>query len=126
MGTLWGLGEGGTADHDRPVDRVADLLRLTSALSCARTAGEVSSTVCTIGGEILRARSSALWLSERGGRLVLVSSSGVPRELAQRYRSLHRDSSSPAVAVARSGEPLWVETEDDYRRVAPSIYENNG
>src|SRR5260221_4014940 len=111
-------------ERDRRSDRVADLLRLTSALSCARTAGEVSATVCSIGCEILGARSSALWLAERAGRLVLASSSGLPRELAQRYRLLDRDSGAPAVAVARSGEPLWVESEDDYRRVAPNIWDD--
>jgi signal transduction histidine kinase/ActR/RegA family two-component response regulator len=103
--------------------RVIKLQEVTAALSRASTAREVAEVACRIGTEAMEAHSGALWLLGPGGSLNLVGSWGAPDTFMEQFRTLDPQSNAPAFTVIRENQPLWVETVDDYRRLAPDYFQ---
>ncbi len=105
-------------------DRIARMQEITASMSRARTAAEVAGAVCEIGARALDALTGALWIRRDDGALELAGSSGIPPTLVDQFRVIAPDAKgTPALEVLRTGEALWIETEEDYRRVAPEIFE---
>lgn len=103
--------------------RVARMQEITAALSQARTLQEVAHAACEIGSRATSASSGAVWLLNDEGDLALVGRSGPPESLVDRFRLIPRSSTGvPALEVVRTGEPAWVETEEDYARRSPELH----
>jgi signal transduction histidine kinase/CheY-like chemotaxis protein len=104
--------------------RVTRMQEVTAALSRASTADEVATTACRMGSEAMEAQSGALWLTRKDGSLRLAGSWGTPREFIEQFTFIAKGKKGAPVAhVAETGEAVWVETSDDYRRLAPDIFE---
>ncbi len=105
-------------------DRVSRLQEVTAALSRARTADEVAEVTCRIGSQAMEAYSGVIWLADGSGGLVMAGHWGTPEEFIDHYRVLPPgDRRFPAIDVVRTGEPVYVETRDDWRRVAPTLFD---
>jgi hypothetical protein len=108
----------------RASDRLGRLHWVTASLSRAGTAEEVIEAACRVTSEATVDRSTAaLWMREGDGVLYLYGSWGPPSALLDSWRTIPRDANLPCQRVVESGQALWVETEDDYRRVSPELYE---
>ena len=102
--------------------RVGKLQEVTAALSRASTSDEVVSAACRLGTELMEGRSAALWLAREDRSLYLSGFWNIPEEYIQHFREIPADSEHlPAVHVLRSAQSVWVETLEDYVRVAPSL-----
>ena len=112
------------AAEERARLRVVRMQEITAAMSSARTAREVADAACCIGVQSSDAVAAMLWVLEEDGSLVLVGTFGVPEPFMAQFRTIPADAQdSPALRIVRTGEPAWVETEDDYRRLSPEILE---
>jgi len=112
------------AAESRARVRITRMQEVTAALSRASTAEEVAEVACRIGSEAMEARSGALWLVQNDGSLRLAGSWGTPPTFMDQFRVIATDEQgAPAIEVVRRRRPIWVETEDDYREVAPAIFE---
>ena len=104
--------------------RIGKMQEVTAALSRARTAREVAEAACRIGSAAMAAKSGALWLARDDGALALAGSWGTPENFIREFRVIERDREGlPATMVMRTAEPVWVETEADYRSEAPAIFD---
>src|SRR4051794_32252830 len=104
--------------------RAGRLQEIVAALSRASTATDVAETACRIAGELMEANAGALWLSNEDGSLGLAGAWGSPREFIDQFRVLPASTPGiPAFEVVRLRQPLWIESEDDYRRFGPAVYE---
>jgi signal transduction histidine kinase/CheY-like chemotaxis protein len=104
--------------------RAGRLQEIVAALSRASTATDVAETACRIAGELMEAKAGALWLTMEDGSLELAGAWGTPREFIQQFRILRVGRPGlPALEVLRLREAMWIESDDDYRALAPAIYE---
>ena len=104
--------------------RVTKLQEVTAALSRASTSDEVVRAACRLGTELMEGRSAALWLARADDSLYLAGFWNIPEDYIQHYREIPADAEHmPAVHVLRTAKSVWVETLDDYRRVAPRLVE---
>jgi hypothetical protein len=108
----------------RASDRLRRLHWVTASLSRAGTPEEVIEAACRVSSEATVDQSAAaLWMFEGDGALHLYGSWGSPAAFLDLLRIIPPDSSLPCQQVAKSGQALWIETEDDYRRASPELYE---
>jgi PAS domain S-box-containing protein len=113
------------AGEQRAREHLARLQELTAALSRARTVHDVADVVCRLGTEAIGAASGAIWTADADGALVLAGSWGVAPEFSQQFRRLPAgDERFPVMRVLRTGEPMWINTREDFAQAAPAIYEN--
>ncbi|HEY5949754.1 MAG TPA: ATP-binding protein [Kofleriaceae bacterium] len=104
--------------------RAGRLQEIVAALSRASTATDVAETACRIAGELMEAKAGALWLTTDDGSLELAGAWGTPREFIDQFRVLRVGTPGvPALEVLRLREPLWIESDEDYRRFGPAVYE---
>jgi signal transduction histidine kinase/CheY-like chemotaxis protein len=104
--------------------RAAKLQEIVAALSRASTATDVAESACRIAGELMEARAGALWLSVDDGSLELAGGWGTPREFIEQFRVLRVGTPGvPALEVVKTREPLWIESDEDYRRFGPAVYD---
>jgi signal transduction histidine kinase/CheY-like chemotaxis protein len=104
--------------------RAAKLQEIVAALSRASTAAEVAESACRIAGELMEAKAGALWLAVDDGSLELAGSWGTPREFIDQFRVLRAGTPGvPAFEVMRTRQPLWIESDADYRRFGSAVYE---
>lgn len=106
--------------------RAGRLQEIVAALSRASTATDVAETACRIAGELMEANAGALWLTapDGDGSLELAGAWGTPREFIDQFRVLRVGTPGvPALEVLRRREAIWVESDEDYRRIAPAVYE---
>ena len=104
--------------------RAGRLQEIVAALSRASTATDVAETACRIAGELMEAKAGALWVSTDDGSLELAGAWGTPREFIDQFRVLPVGTPGiPALEVVRLREALWIESEEDYRRFGPAVYE---
>ena len=103
----------------RSRSRIARMYEVTAAFSRASTVEEVGEVACRIGGEAMEARSVTLWTARGDDTLGLASVWGSEPSLIGRLREFAVD----AAAWVRQFGALWVETEDDYRRIHPEAFE---
>jgi signal transduction histidine kinase/ActR/RegA family two-component response regulator len=109
----------------RARQRTARMQEVTAALSRASTARDVAEVACRIGSEAMEAHSGALWLGQLDGSLHLAGSWGTPRSFMDQFRVVPAGAVGiPAFDVVREAQATWVETEEDYRRDSPEIYES--
>ncbi len=104
--------------------RVGKLQEVTAALSRASTSDEVVSAACRLGTELMEGRSAALWLAREDHSLYLAGYWNIPEPYIEHYRDIPAGAEHiPAVHVLRTAKSVWVETLEDYARVAPQLIE---
>ncbi len=103
--------------------RIGRLQEVTACMSRAKIPEEVFDAACRGGGEAMEAQSAGLWTLEDDGTLRLAGSWGATPELRNRFHVVPASVKLPAEHVARTGRPLWVETEDDFRAMSPELHE---
>jgi PAS domain S-box-containing protein len=110
------------AAEQRAREQLTRMQRLTAALSRARTVSEVADVVCRLGTETIGASSGAIWTADPDGALVLAKSWGVDPSFSANYRVLAAgDERFPAIRVLRTGEPIWINTRDEFVEIAPVL-----
>lgn len=105
--------------ESRARSRIGRMQEVTAAFSRASTAEEVAEVACRIGGEAVDARSATLWSVRDDGGLSLTSLWGADPSFVDELRDL----SARVLEPVRRFGALWIETEDDYRRVFPESFE---
>jgi signal transduction histidine kinase/ActR/RegA family two-component response regulator len=104
-------------------ERLARLQRVTASLSCASTPEEVIEAACRATSEATEGQSAALWMLGGDGALRLAGSWGTRiSELLDQFRVIPAGANVPAQQVLQTGQPIWVETEDDYRAASYEAY----
>ncbi|CAA9380010.1 MAG: Chemotaxis protein methyltransferase CheR, partial [uncultured Pseudonocardia sp.] len=103
------------------LDRVDRLQRATAALSAAATPAEVAATLVERLGELLGTPAVAVWQQHGDDLLEHLDLGGWTAAIRADWRSLPVDEASPAGAAAVRREPVWVETEDDWRARYPRL-----
>ncbi len=99
---------------DGVVRRLRALQSVTSELSNARTARQVARVMGTAGAAAIGADRCAIWTTGAEGDLHLVCPDDQPAPYLREWIVLPlRRSDLPAVQAFRSGEPTFVESEED-------------
>ena len=98
----------------RARERATRLLDFTTALSEARSVGEVTSVVLTKGVAIVEA-SRAVLVALRGEKVTLLGTRGISEELEASLRTLTLESEVPVIQALRKGEMIWIESSDEFR-----------
>ena len=105
----------------RARERLARLQQVTASLSRASTPEEVIEAACRTSSEALDGQSASLWRLGGDAALRLAGSWGAPYDLLDQFRIIPMGANLPAQHVVRTGQPLWVETEDDWT-AWPELY----
>jgi PAS domain S-box-containing protein len=91
-----------------------ELLEVTSAFSRARTAREVGEVAVAVGVKAFGANAGWLYVVTRDGeQLEMVAWAGLDAEERSRNSRLPRSHPGPSAAVARSGQPAFLERRED-------------
>jgi signal transduction histidine kinase len=106
----------------RARERLSRLQRVTASLSRASTPQDVIDAACRISSEVVRGQTAVLWRLGDDGALRLAGFWNVPSDYLNQFRVIPPEANLPAQQVAKTGQPLWAETEDDSRAVSPELY----
>lgn len=105
---------------ERSADRTRRLLRVTGRLSHALHAQEVATLVIDEGTLALGARSGGIWVRE-ADRLTMLRQSGYVTELLERVHTIDFEEAVPVAVSARTGKPIWLESQAEYQRAFPTF-----
>ena len=105
--------------------RAAKLLSVTTALSEATTADEVTSVFLNQGLAVLEAPRGVL-VSGDGTRQMVLSLKGYAPELEAYARTLTPDADVPAMIALRTGEAIWLASAEEYRERFPAAFARFG
>jgi PAS domain S-box-containing protein len=111
--------------YDREVSlrhRLESLRDLSSALSAALTLDDVARLVIDEGMRAMSADTCMLYtLDESRTVLELVAERGCAPETVAAVRRIRPEGESPVYSAAFRGEPLWVETPEQYAALYPNL-----
>lgn len=100
------------------------LLEFTTALAEALTPPQVAAVIFEHVHQALGAQAGIVsLLSEDGQSLEVLETRGYPPEVLARWPSLTLDMPIPLAEAARSGQPLWVETQAEIAARFPALLE---
>jgi signal transduction histidine kinase len=98
----------------RVAARATTLLEVTTALSEARSVGEVTAVLLGMGLAVVEAARAVL-VSVDGDEIRLLGTYGMSAELEEQLKTLTRDSEVPITEALRKGEMITVESAGDFR-----------
>jgi PAS domain S-box-containing protein len=108
-------------------DRANRLQRVTERLGAALTPQQVLDAILTEGLRAAEARAGAIGLlSEDGKTIELLAQSGYTGPIFERYGQFSVDADLPMSYVARSGEPLFLESRAERNRLFPNLEGKGG
>jgi signal transduction histidine kinase/GAF domain-containing protein/ActR/RegA family two-component response regulator len=93
--------------------RLEGTQQVTSALSAAVTVEAVAKLATDAAVEVLGFAAAALWATDHRGDLHLLSERGMAAEDRETFRHIPIDTELPAARIARTGVPVWCESEQD-------------
>ncbi len=97
-------------------------LELVTDLSQAVTQADVARILVNKGMNGVGAHLGTVGLtSADGGSISILQGAGVPNEVYARYQQVPIDFPGPFSEAARTGQPVWVETQDEYLHRYPDI-----
>jgi PAS domain S-box-containing protein len=97
-------------------------LELITDLSQAVTQTDVASILANKGMRGIGAHIGTVGIVSGDGRtLRLLQGAGFSQEVYDRYQELSLDFPAPLTDAARTGEPVWIETQEDYLRRYPQV-----
>jgi signal transduction histidine kinase len=105
---------------EQSAERTARLQAITAALSQALDARQIAQVVVAQGVATLGAEAGSVALLN-DGQLELAAWAGYPDELIERFRSIPLDAPVPLAEAARTGQPLWIETFDEFKTRFPLL-----
>jgi serine phosphatase RsbU (regulator of sigma subunit) len=107
----------------RITDRAARLQRVTGALAGARTPEDVAQVVVSEGVDALGASGGGLLVPAADGEHVAVPGAvGYHDELVDALREERLDSPLPAATALRTGEPVWLESQQERDLQFPTLH----
>lgn len=110
------------AASQRVSERAARLQRVTAALARARTPEDVASVVISEGVGALGASGGALLVPAGDGEhLAVPGVVGYGAELVGQFLEERLDAPLPAATALRTGEPVWLESQDERDRLFPTL-----
>jgi signal transduction histidine kinase len=105
---------------ERHADRMQRLARVAAALSRAATAKDVAEVIVQEAKEAIGADSGGVWLLDETDNLRLLALvPNRPDGLRERFLSFSVDSENPLCLAVRLGEPVWIESWNDYAQRFP-------
>jgi anti-sigma regulatory factor (Ser/Thr protein kinase) len=103
-------------------DRTARLQQVTAALARARTPEDVAAVVVSEGVDALGATGGSLLLPAPDGEHVSVPGAiGYQAELVDALREERLDAPLPAATAMRTGEAVWLETQEERDAQFPAL-----
>ena len=103
-------------------DRANRLQRVTGRLAGALTPQQVLDAILTEGLRAAEARAGAIGLLSEDGRLItLLAQSGYSGPVFEKYGQFSIDADLPMSYVARSGEPLFLESLTERNKLFPNL-----
>ncbi len=110
------------ASAHRLSHRAAGLQRVTAALARARTPEDVALVVVSEGVDALGASGGGLLVPAGDGEHIAVPGAvGYGEDLVGAMREERLDAPLPAATVLRTGEAVWLETQDERDRLFPEL-----
>ena len=117
-----GPAPGGAALRHDVRNHLESLADIGAALSAAMTREEVAAVVVGRGTKAMNADICTLYvLDDWDGSLELIGDAGVASPVLERIRRITASDNSPSFATLQSQLPMWVENEEEYRRLFPSL-----
>jgi signal transduction histidine kinase len=96
-------------------ERTALLQALTAAFSVSSTVGEITDAIVTHAAALLGATDTVVArLSANGEELALLRASGMPEAIGEAWERFPVSANVPLADVARTGEPLFIESPAEY------------
>lgn len=107
---------------ERSAERSAALLAVAADLAESAEPAGVADAVLGHGASILGAQAGYLYrLDDSGSALEHVRTFGYPAETIARWRRIPLDANLPAATTARTGEPLWYDSPDQFLADFPHL-----
>ena len=103
-------------------DRMQRLARVATALSFAATVKQVAEVIVKEAKAAIGADFGGVWMLDEGGTSLrlLTSAPELPPGSAETYASYPLTTDNPLCTAVRQGEPLWIESWDDYTQRFPA------
>jgi PAS domain S-box-containing protein len=108
---------------EQTTDRIARLQKVTAALSEALTPEQVAEVVVNQGVPALGAVSGTMMLITEDGQSLQMVQSAAPESLTRPYKRFSLSLNVPAADAARSGQPVWIESRQQYLERYPHLAE---
>jgi serine phosphatase RsbU (regulator of sigma subunit) len=106
----------------RITHRAARLQQVTAALARARTPEDVAGVVVSEGVDALGATGGSMLLPAPDGEHVVVPGAvGYGEDLIDALREERLDAPLPAATALRTGEPVWLESQEERDRAFPAL-----
>src|SRR5438105_6204374 len=105
--------------------RTMRLQEATAALSNARTESDVADVVLDRGLSVIEGVRGAL-ARVNGKHLEIIRAVGYPPHLEARANALSLDDSTPLTFAVKTGEPVWLQSLDEFRDRFPWAYQRFG
>ena len=105
----------------RVADRATKLLDVTTALSEAKSVGEVTDVVLGMGLALVEAARGIL-VSVENGRLRLLGTRGMSPALEAQLATMTYDSDVPVVRALKSGGMISIESAEEFRETFAEIF----
>ena len=99
---------------EESVRLLSRLLAISGSMAAARTPAEVAATIVREGSEALRAGMGLFVQPAEDGLLEIVACHGLADPVARTWSRFSPDDATPAAIAYRTGEPLWVESSDEF------------
>lgn len=107
----------------RATDRTARLQQVTAALAQSRTPQDVAAVVVSEGVDVLGATGGSLLLpSPDGEHLTVPGAVGYGVELVDALREERLDAPLPAATALRTGEAVWLESQEERDDRFPALH----
>lgn len=106
---------------EKTADRIARLQKVTEALSGALTPMEVAEALVKQGAPALGAVSGTIMLLSDDGQWLEIVHSATPEALTRPYMRFPVSMNVPAAEAVRLGQPVWIETQQEYLERYPHI-----
>ena len=107
---------------EKSANRLARLQALTEALADARSSQDVAKVVVEHGVAAAGADTCTIMgLTDDGNWLEMLGQHGVAAEVAAAIGRVSRKGQNPSNDALESGEPVWVESAEDYARRYPEL-----
>ncbi len=106
----------------RVTERAARLQQVSAALARARTPEDVAAVVVSVGVDSLGATGGSMLLPAPDGEHVVVPGAvGYGDELVDALREERLDAPLPAATALRTGEAVWLESQEERDRAFPDL-----
>ena len=110
-----------TAEH-RQRERLEHLQTLTEALATAMTTAEAGDAIIREMRELVGANMVIIGtLTDDAETLDVVRIAGVTPEVAARYRTLPVETNLPLTTAIRTGEPVWLRSQEEALKQSPGL-----